>query len=107
MRRALSLAPVDARVDTVKSFLIALGSIALFLLTSFSAMAQQGGGGGRPGHAGPARPMPPQKVPARDMGGHNPQRDARMTPEQRRQLRRDVNDHGRDIYRDRSKSNRP
>ena len=25
-------------------------------------------------------------------------RDARMTPEQRRQLRRDVVDHGRDIY---------
>jgi len=25
-------------------------------------------------------------------------RDARMTPEQRRQLRRDVADHGRDIY---------
>jgi len=25
-------------------------------------------------------------------------RDARMTPEQRRQLRRDVADHGKDIY---------
>ncbi len=90
----------------MKSLLISLGSIALFLLTSFSAMAQQGGGGGRPGRAGPARPMPPQQVPAHDMR-QNPQRDVRMTPEERRQLRRDVNDHGRDIYRDRSKPNRP
>jgi hypothetical protein len=30
-----------------------------------------------------------------------------MTPEQRRQLRRDVHDHGRDIYRDRTGQNRP
>jgi len=48
-------------------------------------------------------------MPARDAGGQkrDANRDARMTPEQRRQLRRDVNDHGRDIYRDRSGQNRP
>jgi hypothetical protein len=29
---------------------------------------------------------------------HDANREVRMTPEQRRQLRRDVADHGRDIY---------
>ncbi len=52
----------------------------------------------------PGRPTPPQQVPARDTAN----RDARMTPEQRRQLRRDVHDHGRDIYRERTTGqNRP
>jgi len=46
-------------------------------------------------------------VPARDTTNRDVNRDARMTPEQRRQLRRDVHDHGRDIYRDRSGRNRP
>jgi hypothetical protein len=36
---------------------------------------------------------------------HDANRDARMTPEQRRQLRRDVADHGRDIYGGRPKPN--
>ena len=43
---------------------------------------------------------PLEQVPARDtkrqQGDAN--REASMTPEQRRQLRRDVADHGRDIY---------
>jgi hypothetical protein len=46
-------------------------------------------------------------VPARDTTNRDANRDARMTPEQRRQLRRDVHDHGRDIYRGRSGPNRP
>jgi len=92
----------------VKSFLVVLSSTALFL-ASLAAMAQHGGGGVRGGRAGPARPMPPQQAPMRNAGlqNQNPQRDPRMTPEERRQLRRDVHDHGRDIYRDRSGQNRP
>ena len=83
---------------------IVLSGIALILLTSLPAMSQQGGK--RPGPGGSSRPAPP---PVRDAGWQkrDANRDARMTPEQRRQLRRDVHDHGRDIYRDRSGQNRP
>ena len=86
---------------------IVLSGIALIVLTSLPAMSQQGGK--RLGQGGPGRQTPPQQVPARDAGWQkrDANRDARMTPEQRRQLRRDVHDHGRDIYRDRSGQNRP
>ena len=90
---------MEARVR----FLIALGGVALILLTSLPAAAQGQGGRGI-GRGAPGRPTPPQQVPARDTTN----RDARMTPEQRRQLRRDVHDHGRDIYRERNAGqNRP
>ena len=94
--------------NRVKS-LIVFGSIVAVLLASFPAMAQQGQGGRGAAPGAPGRATPPQQVPARDAAGHNrdAHRDARMTPEQRRQLRRDVHDHGRDIYRDRSGPNRP
>ena len=88
-------------------FLIALGGVALILLTALPATAQHGQGGRGIGRGAPGRPTPPQQVPARDVAGQNANRDARMTPEQRRQLRRDVHDHGRDIYRDRSGPARP
>jgi hypothetical protein len=86
---------------------IVLSGVALIALTSLPAMSQQGGK--HSGQGGPSRPMPPQQAPARDAGWQkrDANRDARMTPEQRRQLRRDVHDHGRDIYRDRSGRNRP
>ncbi len=84
--------------------LIALGAVALILFASLPAAAQQGQGGRGVGRGAPGRPAPPQQVPARDTAN----RDARMTPEQRRQLRRDVHDHGRDIYRERTAGkNRP
>lgn len=86
-----------------------LGSAALLLTLSLPAAAQHAQGGARAGHGGTARPAQPPQVPARNAGMQNQgaQRDARMTPEERRQLRRDVHDHGRDIYRDRSNPNRP
>jgi hypothetical protein len=89
--------------------LIIAGSIALMFLASFPAMAQQGQGNRGATRGAPGRPAPPQQVPARDATSQNrdTNRDARMTPEQRRQLRRDVHDHGRDIYRDRTDQNRP
>jgi hypothetical protein len=90
--------------------LVALGGALLLALVSLPAGAQHPQGGGRGGaHGGPGRPSPPQQVPARDMRWQqrDANRDARMTPEQRRQLRQDVVDHGRDIYRDRPNPNRP
>jgi hypothetical protein len=72
--------------------------VLLVALVSLPAAAQHGQGGGR--YAGPGRPTPPQQASQRDMKQQqrDANRDARMTPEQRRQLRRDVADHGRDIY---------
>jgi hypothetical protein len=105
----LSLIGTRSRSGTqMKSFLIAFCGVALVLSTSLPALAQHGQGGARSGRPEPARPRP-QQAPTRDPGSQDqhPQRDPRMTPEQRRQLRRDVNDHGRDIYRDRSNPNRP
>jgi len=93
----------------VREILNILGSAALLLALSHPAAAQQQGqGGARFGRAGTARPAPPQQIPARDTGVQNQpvQRDARMTPEERRQLRHDVHEHGRDIYRDRGRPNR-
>jgi hypothetical protein len=77
--------------------LIALAVLVLALI-SLPAEAQRQGGGARAG--GPGRPTPPQQAAPRDMKQQqsDANRDARMTPEQRRQLRRDVADHGRDIY---------
>jgi len=77
----------------------------LVTLVSFPAAAQHAQGGRQ---AGPGRPTAPQQVPARDMRWQqrDANRDARMTPEQRRQLRQDVVDHGRDIYRDRPRPGR-
>jgi len=76
----------------------ALIAVLLLALVSLPASAQHAQGGGR--QAGPGRPSGPQQAPARDMRQQqrDANRDARMTPEQRRQLRRDVVDHGRDVY---------
>jgi len=93
---------------TLKVFLMALAGVALFWAVAVQAQHSQPPGP-RFARPGPARPAPPQQIPARDAGPHNaiPQRDPRMTPDERRQLRRDVHDHGRDIYRDRGGPKRP
>lgn len=58
---------------------------------------------GRDAGGGPQRLMPveqrPEQVFARD--GQEPGGGARLSPEERRQLRRDVNEAGRDLYSDR------
>ncbi len=86
------------RVGKIARTLVAAGGLLLFVLASLPAVAQHAQGGGR--QAGPGRPTAPQQAPARDMRQQqrDANRDARMTPDQRRQLRRDVADHGRDIY---------
>ncbi|HET7764082.1 MAG TPA: hypothetical protein VFK92_03245 [Burkholderiales bacterium] len=78
--------------------LVAAGSALLLALVPLASSAQHAQGGGR--QAGPGRPTSPQQAAPRDIRQQqrDANRDARMTPEQRRQLRRDVVDHGRDIY---------
>jgi len=82
----------------VKPLIASSGALLIALALPFPAAAQHAQGGAR--QAGPGRPTPPQQVPARDMKQQqrDANREARMTPEQRRQLRQDVVDHGRDIY---------
>ena len=83
--------------------LIATGGIVLALLASCPALAQQGQGGRQFGPEGTARPVP-KPTPAQQVSAQSPEgpRGGRMTSEERQQLRRDVNNHGREIYRDRS-----
>lgn len=79
------------------------------MLASLPGMAQQRQEGGkRYGNSGPGRQMPPRQAPGgqppvRDAGYQRREmpRDGRMSPAEREQLRRDVHDHGREIYRER------
>ena len=86
--------------------LIAVAGIFLVLVLSFPAAAQNASGRGRFAQGGgrggaQSRQAPPQRPPAREASPQQERRDGRMTPDERQQLRRDIQDHGRDIYRDR------
>jgi hypothetical protein len=84
--------------------LLIMASIVTLLTAAWPGHAQQPPpGGGRRGMDQPApmRPMPPpqrDQMPPRD--AQDPRR-GQLTPDERRQLRRDIGDHGRDVYRDR------
>ena len=82
--------------------LIATAGIFLMLLAAHSALAQERPHDRRSGPAGPAGPAP-KSIPAQQVSAQSPEgpRGGRMTSEERQQLRRDVNNHGREIYRDR------
>jgi hypothetical protein len=85
--------------------LLVMTSLAILLATAWPAGAQQGQGqGGRRGTepSMPQRPMgpPPERGWQRPDGGGMQHRRGMMTPEEREQLRRDIGQHGRDIYRD-------
>ena len=88
-----------------KNLISGLG--VLVLLASFPAAAQKGGK--RMEQGGPSRHTQGQQVPTGAAGPHHRDGHAegRMTPEQRQQLRRDVHNHGRDIYRQRSGAKQP
>jgi hypothetical protein len=81
---------------------VALWGVVLTMSGAPPAVAQQDRFAGRKFGQSAGQPQP-QRVPARQSpadnrgGGHGMQ----MTPEQREQLRRDIHDHGREIYRDR------
>lgn len=80
--------------------LSAIAGMIVMLLASWPAAAEQGTPVRRAERAAPAphgRPMPP---PQRE-GPHAQPAQDRMTPEERQQLRRDIRQHGRDVYRER------
>lgn len=87
---------------------IAWSAAVLIALTSPPTLAQHARGMRGLGPLAPRRvaPPPPQQTSARELTSQSREaRDARMTPEERKQLRQDVSDHGREIYRDRGARN--
>jgi len=83
-------------------YLVVFFSVAMLLL-AVPAAAQNGPDERRFGQGNSLRQPAPQRVPVRERAveNRNANRSMQMTPEQRQQLRRDIHDHGRDIYRDR------
>ena len=87
--------------------LVIMAGIAALLAGAWPSHAQPQGPGGSRRMDQPMRPMPPmpppQREPMRDFRGGDAQdpRRGQLSPEERRQLRRDIGDHGRDVYRDR------
>ncbi len=91
-------------------WLVAFAGVIMILSVSLPAMAQggRGGHGAGPGPRGAGRAAP-QQGPVRNAALQNPDArgGGRLTPQERQQLKRDVNDHGRDIYRDPAGTARP
>jgi hypothetical protein len=75
--------------------------LAAALAAGGSALAQ-GGSQGRPtiDRSPPAQPPPPSRPADLRERDKAPPRGATMTPDERRDLRRDIRDHGREVYRD-------
>lgn len=71
----------------------------LLLATSVAAQGPQRPGPGRGANGdGPRRMMPVEQRDAGPRDGDLRERGPRLSPEERRQLRRDVHDAGRDLY---------
>ena len=88
----------------MKRTLVFAGVLAA-LLAAWPAVAQQGSRGphgrqGAPMSPPPGRPMPPAREPG-PVGPRGQPPMERMTPEDRRQLRQDIHQYGRDVYRGR------
>ena len=84
--------------------LLATLSIAVLAFMAAPADAQQRDRRGQPPEH--ARPMPPPgKQPAQDRRAEREQERGsdRLSPEERRKLREDINNHGREIYRDKDR----
>ncbi len=77
-----------------------IAGLATAVATAWPAFAQSGPQQGRGATERP-QPTPPPSRPAdmreREMA---PSRKATMTPDELRDLRRDIRDHGREVYRD-------
>ena len=92
----------------MKRILVTAG-LAAALAAAWPSAAQQGPPPGRRAADRPQQPMPmrPLPPPQREFPQQFPGREAQdprragMTPDERQQLRRDITDHGRDVYRDR------
>ncbi len=82
----------------MKRLLVMVGILVVFA-ASGQAGAQPREGRMQPP---PGKGMGPQQMPAREDPERQRMRERmmRMTPEARQQLRRDIHDHGREIYRE-------
>lgn len=73
--------------------------LALMMSGVMSGASAQGGNGNGRGSRDPdARPSPPRQADV------DRRRRQELTPEEREQLRRDIREHGRDVYRDRDRN---
>lgn len=88
----------------------ALAGVFLALMASLPAVAQPGYREPPPRfqRVQPERPLPPRDLqrrgpvdPRQAEQAAPPRRPVPLTPEERQQLRRDIREHGRDVYRDR------
>jgi hypothetical protein len=81
-----------------------VASVLWLLAAGASAQGPDRPGGGRNGNGGgpgPQRMMAPEQRPMASRDEAAPAGGSRLSPEERRQLRRDVHEAGRDIYPDR------
>jgi len=85
--------------------IVAMIAMATLLAAALPGYGQPGPSGRRAADKQSMRPAPPpqREPPGRDARDRDaePPRRASMSPEERQQLRRDIGDHGRDVYRDR------
>jgi len=84
---------------------VVMATLATLLAAAWPVWAQpgQGQGGGRRGmdRPTPQRPMgPPPERGGQRPDGDGMHRRGQMSPEEREKLRKDIGQHGRDIYRD-------
>ena len=83
--------------------IILIAGLAATLAAVSPAFAQSGAQGRRATERPPpppAQPLPPARpADLRERDKETPRR-ATMTPDERRDLRRDIRDHGREVYRD-------
>jgi hypothetical protein len=81
--------------------LLLIAGLAAALAATWPAFAQDNSQGRRasPAPAPPAAPPPGRPADLRERDRAPPSRTT-MTPDERRDLRRDIRDHGREVYRD-------
>jgi hypothetical protein len=86
--------------------ILTIAGLAAALGAAWPAAAQPGPPPRESDRPQPVQPAPPGR-PA-DLRGREaePPRRATMTPEERRDLRRDIRDHGQEVYRDRRPADR-
>ena len=76
-------------------------AVAVLLMATVAAYAQQAEQRQMPQrHPARERAFPPPRPdqPLQDMQRQEPRQPGRMSPEERRQLRRDINEAGRELY---------
>ncbi len=89
-----------------RAILAGVASVLWLLAAGASAQGPDRPRGGRDARGGgPQRMMPSEQRPARQGDGAEPG-GRRLSPEERRQLRRDVHEAGRDLYPDQTRSGR-